>query len=49
MIKKDKQKLIPGVTHIDGSGRLQTVTKTQNLHYYNLIKNFTKLQMFQLF
>ena len=43
MIKKDKQKLIPGVTHIDGSGRLQTVTKTQNLHYYNLIKEFYKV------
>jgi carbamoyltransferase len=40
MIKKDKRHLIPGVTHVDGSGRLQTVTKDQNLHYYNLINEF---------
>ncbi len=42
MIKKDKRILIPGVTHIDGSGRLQTVTKSQNYHYYNLINEFYK-------
>ena len=42
IIKKDKRNLIPGVTHIDGSGRLQTVTKIQNQHYYNLINEFYK-------
>ena len=42
MIKKDKRILIPGVTHIDGSGRLQTVTKSQNELYYNLINEFYK-------
>ena len=26
-IKKDKQKIIPAVTHVDGTGRLQTVSK----------------------
>jgi carbamoyltransferase len=40
MIRKDKRDLIPGVTHIDGTGRLQTVTKKQNENYYNLIKEF---------
>ena len=40
LVKKDKKKLIPGVVHVDGSGRLQTVTKDQNLHYYNLINAF---------
>ena len=38
--RKEKRELIPGVVHVDGSGRLQTVTKNQNLHYYNLIKAF---------
>lgn len=42
-IKKDKQKLIPAVTHVDGTGRLQTVSKEMNLHYYNLIHEFYKL------
>ena len=40
MLKDDKKKLIPGVVHIDGTGRLQTVTKDQNLKYYNLIQEF---------
>jgi len=43
MIKKEKRDFIPGVTHIDGSGRLQTITQDQNLSYYNLIKEFYKI------
>jgi len=39
-IKKDKQKLIPAITHIDGTGRLQTVFKEENPRYWNLINNF---------
>ena len=34
---------IPSVTHIDNSARIQTVTKEQNLLYYNLLKEFEKL------
>ena len=40
LVKENKKKIIPGVVHIDGSGRLQTVTKEQNTHYYNLINAF---------
>jgi len=39
-IKKDKQKLIPAVTHIDGTGRLQTIRRFQNPLYYDLIMQF---------
>ena len=42
-IRKNKRKLIPSVTHVDGSGRLQTIRKEQNEDYYNLIKKFGKL------
>lgn len=42
-IKKDKQKLIPAVTHVDGSGRLQTIRAEQNPLYYGIIKEFGKL------
>lgn len=41
-IKKDKRKFLPTVTHVDGSGRLQTITKKQNARYYNVIKAFQK-------
>ncbi|MDO8803163.1 MAG: carbamoyltransferase C-terminal domain-containing protein [Elusimicrobiota bacterium] len=43
MIKEDKRKLIPAVTHLDGTGRLQTVTEAMNPRYHRLIKTFEKL------
>lgn len=39
-IHPEKQKIIPAVTHVDGTGRLQSVSKEQNSLYYNLIKEF---------
>ncbi len=42
-IKKRWHKKIPSVTHVDGSGRLQTIRKYQNPLYYSLIKEFGKL------
>lgn len=42
-IKKEWQSKIPSVTHVDGSGRLQTIRKHQNPLYYGLIKEFGKL------
>ncbi len=40
-IKPEKRAQIPAVTHVDGSGRLQTVTARQNGLYYQLIKCFS--------
>ncbi|MDF2449783.1 MAG: albXV [Bacteroidota bacterium] len=42
-IKKEKQHLIPAVTHVDGTGRLQTVSKSTNEHFYNLISAFHEI------
>jgi len=42
-VQKDKRKLIPAVTHEDGSGRLQTVSRRSNARYYSLITAFEKL------
>ena len=42
-IKPEKRKLIPAVTHVDGSGRLQTVSKENNLDYFKLISTFMRL------
>jgi carbamoyltransferase len=41
-IKKDKQHLIPAVTHVDGTGRLQTVDRLYSPRYYALIEAFHK-------
>ena len=42
-IFKEWHKKIPAVTHVDGSGRLQTIRREQNPLYYDLIKEFGKL------
>jgi len=36
----EKRHLIPAVTHVDGTGRLQTVTREQNERYWKLINEF---------
>jgi len=40
---KGGNKGIPAVTHVDGSARLQTVSKKQNSLYYQLLKEFESL------
>lgn len=42
-IHEEKKKVIPAVTHVDGSGRLQTVTKEDNVRYWGLISAFHEL------
>ena len=42
-IKPERCAEIPAVTHVDGSGRLQTVSRSLNPRYYNLIAEFYKL------
>jgi carbamoyltransferase len=39
-IKPTKRAEIPAVTHVDGTGRLQTVSKRQNPRYWSLIYAF---------
>ena len=41
--KIKKPNKIPAVTHVDGTGRLQSVSKEANPLYYDLIKEFYKL------
>jgi carbamoyltransferase len=42
-IRAEKRSLIPAVTHVDGSGRLQTVDAKGNPRYFGLIKAFESL------
>jgi carbamoyltransferase len=42
-VRPDKRSVIPAVTHVDGSGRLQTVNRASNPLYWQLLKAFEKL------
>lgn len=39
----DKRSVLPAITHVDNTGRLQTVTRGENARYYKLIEEFEKL------
>ncbi|MBS1596791.1 MAG: carbamoyltransferase [Bacteroidetes bacterium] len=41
-IRPEKHKIIPAVTHADGTGRLQTVDKSISPRYYHLIDAFRR-------
>jgi carbamoyltransferase len=43
LIRPEKRNLIPAVTHVDGTGRLQTVAPKDNPLYWRLIKEFEKI------
>jgi carbamoyltransferase len=42
-IRPERRSKIPAVTHVDGTGRLQTVDRASNPRYYALIKAFSRL------
>jgi carbamoyltransferase len=42
-VRPEKRAAIPAVVHVNGSGRLQTVTERQNARYYRLIGAFRDL------
>jgi carbamoyltransferase len=42
-VRPEKRSKIPAPTHVDGTGRLQTVTREANSRYWSLIKAFDRL------
>lgn len=42
-VKPDKQSVVPAITHVDGTARIQSVTREENGIYYDLIKEFAKI------
>lgn len=42
-IRPEKRAQVPAVTHVDGTGRLQTVSKATNPRYWRLIDAFFRL------
>jgi carbamoyltransferase len=43
VVRPEKRDAIPAPTHVDGTGRLQTVTQEANPRYWNLIREFGQL------
>jgi len=41
-VKPGKEKLVPSITHVDNTARVQTVREEDNEHYYKLIKAFER-------
>jgi len=41
-VRRDKRGVIPAVTHVDGTGRLQTVSRRTDPLYWELLKAFEK-------
>jgi carbamoyltransferase len=41
-VKECQQPMLPAITHVDGTGRLQTVFREQNPRYYGLIERFAQ-------
>lgn len=39
-VREDKRDVLPAITHVDGSGRLQTVCRSTNPDYHRLIEIF---------
>ena len=42
-VRPERRAEIPAVTHVDGSGRVQTVSRKVNSRYYQLISDFNDL------
>jgi len=42
-VRPEKRSLLPAITHVDGSGRLQTVFKDTNPSYHGIIRRFGEL------
>lgn len=42
-VRPERRAEVPAITHVDGSGRLQTVSRRVNSKYYQLISDFDKL------
>jgi carbamoyltransferase len=39
-VREEKRDILPAITHVDGTGRLQTVRKEENPRYFKLIEAF---------
>ena len=43
IVKEKYRDLLPSITHVDGTSRLQTVTKGSHDPFYNILTEFNKI------
>ena len=43
-VAEDKRAQLPAITHVNGTARVQTVSKSTDPRYYRLIQEFEKLR-----
>ncbi len=41
-VKRDKREQVPAIVHVDGTGRVQTLTRENNGRFYELVSEFYK-------
>jgi carbamoyltransferase len=41
-VRPEKRSIVPAITHVDGSGRLQSVSQQTNPRYWNLLRAFAR-------
>jgi carbamoyltransferase len=42
-VRPDKRAVVPAITHVDGTARLQTIHLETNVRFHTLLKEFEKL------
>ena len=42
-VKPEMKSVIPGITHVDGTARIQTVNKNDNSKFYEIIREFREI------
>ncbi|MBD3264379.1 MAG: hypothetical protein GF375_04670 [Candidatus Omnitrophica bacterium] len=42
-VRAEKREVVPGITHVDGTSRVQTVNKAVSPKFWNLIRSFEKM------
>lgn len=47
-VKENYKKVLPAITHIDGSSRLQTTNQNKNPYLYQILKEFEKISGFPI-
>jgi carbamoyltransferase len=42
-VRKERERLVPAIRHVDGSARIQTVSRGESPLYYRMIEEFARL------